>query len=231
MGTLLRGARVFSNETANNASVKEEMNTNINVRLKPTQQNNQQANNQPPPAYPSPPSYPSIAPEYNPRENINFTQPFTDDPPPELLDRPLLNQNTTPIMAQSRYPSPAFNPHPPVERSVNIENTGELENKIKVLEALLAIYEGAPVIIKGCLIVSQKKLIEIVQILTGADDVELLTEDVDLGCCGSSKVGFVCVSKIFVVFGKDRTEFKVSHNAEYSLLLRHGLNLKLIRIE
>jgi hypothetical protein len=228
MSALLRGARVFSNETENNASVKQEMNTNINVRLKPTQQNTQ--GNTSGPAYPSPPSYPSISPEYNPRnENVNFTQEYHDPPPDPIEQRCPLIQS--PIMDQLRSPFPVFRQPQPVERSADINDTGELENKIKVLEALLAIYEGQPIIIKNCLIVSQKKLIEIIQILTGADDVELLTEDVSLGCCGSSKVGFVAISKIFVVFGKNRTEFKVSHNAEYSLLLRHGLNLKLIRVE
>jgi hypothetical protein len=223
--TLLRGARVFSNETENNASVQQEMKTNINIKLKPTQQTTTQQQQPSPigPPYPGPPSYPSIQPQ----DPVNFTTPAPDEYPQQARS-PLLTSEPY------QYQSPAYNQLQPVNRSVDIGTSGkidELENKLKVLESLLAIYEGQPVIVKGCLIVSQKKLISIVQLLTGADDVELLTDEIDLGCCGSSKIGFVTVNKIFVVFNHNRTEFKVSHNAEYSLLLRHGLNLKLIRVE
>jgi hypothetical protein len=107
-----------------------------------------------------------------------------------------------------------------------------LESRCKVLEALLGIYESAPILIKGCLIISQKKLIEIIQLLTNSDKVELLTEEFSFGCCGGSSSSLVSVSKIFVAdVNGNRSEFKVAHNQEYSLLLRHGLNLKLVRVE
>jgi hypothetical protein len=224
MSALLRGARVFSNETENNASVKQEMTTNINVKLRPEAQNRAI----PPPMNPvlSQPIYPTIS-------DANFTQPTGQEFPP-----PTPHQNMNKTMEQSAYRSPQYNQPLIVPRSVNInEGLGaveknELESKVRVLEALLSIYESAPILIKGCLIISQKKLIEIIQILTGLEKVELLTDDFALGCCGGSSSSIVTVSKIFVVDGcGNRSEFKVAYNSEYSLLLRHGVNLKIVRVE
>jgi hypothetical protein len=222
MSALLRGARVFSNETENNASVKQEMSTNINVKLKPTQTQEQQS----PIAQPimSPPSYPSIQPD------INFINN------PDLVYQDQAPDPQTPLLTSDQLRSP-YHVHKllhPKTRTVDIEENGryqEQENKIKVLEALLTIYESAPVLVKGCLIISQKKLISIIQLLTDCETIELICDDVNLGCCGSSKVGFVAVSKIFCVKDGHRTEFKQSFNEEYSLLLRHSVNLKLVRLE
>jgi hypothetical protein len=223
MSALLRGARVFSNETENNASVKQEMTTNINVKLRPEQR-----------APPNPVLSPMAPPVYPTISDANFTPPTPEQDfiPPT----PRQNQILDPASA---YRSPQYNQPLIVPRSVNIaENTvavaekTELESKVKVLEALLSIYESAPILIKGCLIISQKKLIEIIQILTWMEKVELLTDDFALGCCGGASSSIVTVSKIFVVDPSgNRNEFKVAYNSEYSLLLRHGVNLKVVRVE
>jgi hypothetical protein len=204
--------------------VKQDMATNINIRLKPTQQQNSPTNNHSQP-YSGPPSYPSITPD------VNFPIPNTNDYPPPQEQTALNNQK---IMDPSRYQSAVHNPPHLVNRETDFTentNTITLENRIKVLEGLLELYESAPVLLKGCLVVNQKKLIDIIQILTGSQKVELLTDDVDFGCCQSAKLGFVAISKIFCVNDGHRVEFKVGFNEEYSLLLRHSVNLKLVRIE
>jgi hypothetical protein len=222
MSALLRGARVFSNETENNASVKQELTTNINVKVRGANNENKIPLNQTSPLSISPPSgpmYPSLDP-------INFHPASTE----EAYAIPQIPQ-----IPPSQYQSPLFNQPQIADRSVALNENSDkfvLENKVKVLEALLGIYESAPILIKGCLIVSQKKLIEIIQLLTGSEKVELLTEDFTFGCCGGSSSSLVAVSKIFVVDPNgNRCEFKVAFNSEYSLLLRHGLNLKLVRVE
>jgi hypothetical protein len=223
MSALLRGARVFSNETENNASVKQEMTTNINVKLKPEQ--HIKAPIQAPLNQPL--SYPSIAP----MNDVNFTPPTTDT---EYQPRP----SPPPTITEAYpYPSPAYNLPQLVPRSVDlsgalVEQKAALEAKVKVLEALLNIYESAPILIKGLIIVTNKKLIEIIQTLTGCEKVELLLDDYVVGCCGSSNASIATVTKIFVVDSQGtRNEFKVAYNAEYSLLLRHGVSLKIIRCE
>jgi hypothetical protein len=229
MSALLRGARVFSNETENNASVKQEMTTNINVKLRGD--NNKGGPGPPPrPITPGPASYPSQVPIYpNINEAANFTQlPQT---PRGIIGA----ENGMTNMEPSQYEYPV-NRGPPIqqppiqqERALDLEAEENKDAKIKVLEALLEAYEGSPVVIKGFLTLHHKKLIEIIQILTEADKVELMTDDGD-GCgCGGYK--YAIISKIFIVGqnGK-RGEFKVNYNEEYSLLIRHGVNLKLCRV-
>jgi hypothetical protein len=67
MTALLRGARVFSNETENNASVKQEMTTNINVKLR-GDNNNKSTNQQ---------GVPQTPRDYG-------QLPFAQGPPPPL---------------------------------------------------------------------------------------------------------------------------------------------------
>jgi hypothetical protein len=226
MSALLRGARVFSNETENNASVKQEMTTNINVKLRLTEPRPEPRRNEPISVQPQF-GYPTI-------NDANFTQPLAEQ---EFMAPPTANQATQTADPSCRYQFPPFNQPLTVPRSVDLSGSSSsdkqaLESKINVLEALLGIYESAPILIKGCLIITQKKLIEIIQILTGCEKVELLTDDFVSGCCGGSASNIVTVSKIFIVDGGGtRSEFKVAYNSEYSLLLRHGLNLKLVRIE
>jgi hypothetical protein len=219
MSALLRGARVFSNETENNASVKQEMTTNINVKLHPEQKRPINQIIQPPSV-----CYPNI-------NDVNFIPP-TEQDSVTPISAPL---NPIPPTPPFQYHFPACNQPQIVPRSANINADSEkheLESKVRVLEALLGIYESAPILIKGCLIVSQKKLIEIIQILTGCEKVELLTDDFSAGCCANEISNIVTISKIFVADETgNRSEFKVAFNPEYSLLLRHGLNLKLVRVE
>jgi hypothetical protein len=233
MSALLRGARVFSNETENNASVKQEMTTNINVKLKPEQHINKPPS--PLQAPLNPPYYPTIGP---PSSDVNFTPPTAQSMEPDYPPTLRQAQPPPPTTIADPYPyqSPAYNQHPLAPRSVDLseslsEQKQALEAKVKVLEALLNIYESAPILIKGLIIVTNKKLIEIIQILTGCEKVELLLDDyVGGGCCASANAHIATVSKIFIVDSQGtRNEFKVAYNAEYSLLLRHGVSLKIVR--
>jgi hypothetical protein len=235
MSALLRGARVFSSETENNASVKQEMTTNINVKLKDRTSNERERERQPRHRHSSSsrdshPSYPTLSP-YN---DVNFTQDRGAD----------ITMPTTmgEVGAMLSSPSPVYNQHQPVVRSLTIDEENalracndELENekqilsqKNNVLEALLEAYEGAPIVMHGLLILESKKLIEIIQTLTQADKVEILANDpVGCGCCGSNP--YFTVSKIFCICDGKRSEFKVQFNEEYSLLIRHGVSLKIVR--
>jgi hypothetical protein len=150
---------------------------------------------------------------------------------------------TTPTIAGAfQSPCPAANQAQPGARSLTIAEENalkayneELENekaalasKNNVLEALLEAYEGAPVVLHGLLILESKKLIEIIQTLTQADKVEILANDpVGCGCCGKNP--YFTVSKIFCVTEGKRAEFKVTFNEEYSLLIRHGVSVKIVR--
>jgi hypothetical protein len=181
---------VFSNETENNASVKQEMTTNINVKLRGD--NNKAACAQPP-AYPGDANpnvaYPPVG-IYPNEPNVNFCQ----GPPlsPRIGPEP---GNTMMTPGTSAYPFPANNQvH---ERAIDLEAEENKDAKIKVLEALLEAYEGVPIVIKGCLTLHHTKLIEIIRILTNADKVEIMTEDGE-GCgCGSSK--YAIINKIFII--------------------------------
>jgi hypothetical protein len=212
------------------------MTTNINVKLK-GDNNNRTGGGQPQLA-PGPASYPSQGPIYPNINDVNFIpQPLS----PRGINQPMVatpagfgEGNGTTNMAPSQYQYPV-NRGPPMqmpqiqERAIDLEAEENKDAKIRVLEALLEAYEGSPIVIKGFLTLHHKKLIEIIQILTEADKVELMTEEGE-GCgCGGSK--FAMISKIFVLGqnGK-RGEFKVNYNEEYSLLIRHGVNLKLCRV-
>jgi hypothetical protein len=219
MSALLRGARIFSNETENNASVKQEMTTNINVKLKPEQHT--KTVQAPVQAPIQAPYYPSIGPS----SEVNFTQPTAPTTEPDYPPTMQRQPPPPPMMtAEYPFPSPAYNPHQLAPRSAELSDAlidkQVLEAKVKVLEALLNIYESAPILIKGLIIVTNKKLIEIIQTLTGCEKVELLLDDYVIGCCGSSSnSGFATVTKIFLIDSQGtRNEFKVAYDAEYSLL-------------
>jgi hypothetical protein len=109
MSALLRGARVFSNETENNASVKQEMTTNINVKLKGD--NNNRTGGAGPPFHPpssGPASYPSQGPIYPNIDAVNFTQP-------PLSPRGIIGEgNGTTNLDPSQYQYPV-NRGPPMQ--------------------------------------------------------------------------------------------------------------------
>ena len=204
----LRGARILS--SANDASVKTEQNTNINIKFK-----QQPTNNNPPITYPSVSPYSQL-----PQQNVNFTT--TDS-------------QYHKVACPSDYPSaPEISPNivnkdVQLPQSPNFESIIEQKHKENAfLKLLLQIYQEQPIIINSYVICKNSILMDIIKLLTDCDKVDLvLNEDIACGGCGDNSK-LIYISKILITKDDITTELKYGYNEAYSKLVANGISLKIV---
>ena len=203
MSNTLRQARILSSE--NDASVKQEQNTNVNIKITP-----QKTNQSIPPTPSTPMNYPSIPPMTTPP--VNFTMPQQMD--------------------QSTYPSvQATSKNGVIDRGIS-DFTNELqslETKNQFLEMIVAMYESNPLKINSYVVCESKLLMNMIKLLTDADKVELVIDDSTDGCgCGAIGSKFIKVDKILVFKNSKSEELKYGYNDIYTQFIRYGVSMKLV---
>ena len=200
----LRGARILS--SANDASVKTEQNTNINIKFKQTQQPN---NNNVPINYPSIPSPYNQIPQ---TQNVNFTQEDSQYPSvPEIQQPGIINKDVQIPASQSFE---------------QILEQKDRENAF--LKLLLQVYQDQPLIINSYVICKSSVLMDIIKLLTDCDKVDLvLNEDIACGGC-SDNSKLIYISKILITKEDKTTELKYGYNEAYSKLVANGISLKIV---
>ena len=202
MSNTLRAARILSSE--NDASVKQEQNTNVNIKITPQKQQSI------PPTPSTPMNYPSIPPMTTPP--VNFTMPQQMD--------------------QSTYPSvQPINRDGVIDRGIS-DFTNEmqsLEKKNRFLEMIVAMYESNPLKINSYVVCESKLLMNMIKLLTDADKVELVIDDSTDGCgCGAISSKFIKVDKILVFKNSKSEELKYGYNDIYTQFIRYGVSMKLV---
>ena len=192
-------ARILSSE--NDASVKQEQNTNVEIKFKPTMQPTplMQSNNV---AYPNIPQVPQF--QNAQTRDVNFTIPEGS--------------------IQSQFQPTTSN----LSREISLGNEIEdLTLKNKFLETLLSIYEVNPLRVNSYLVCHSSSLMELIKILTKADKVELVIDD-ESGCTGCvSKSKYLNIQRILVTKGDKSNDLKYAYNDVYAQLVKYGISLKL----
>ena len=195
----LNRARILSSE--NDASVKQEQNTNVEIKFKPTMQPTplMQSNNV---AYPNIPQVPQF--QNAQTRDVNFTIPEGS--------------------IQSQFQPTTSNLSREISLGAEIE---DLTLKNKFLETLLSIYEVNPLRVNSYLVCHSSSLMELIKILTKADKVELVIDD-ESGCTGCvSKSKYLNIQRILVTKGDKSNDLKYAYNDVYAQLVKYGISLKL----
>lgn len=201
MSNTLRQARILSSE--NDASVKQEQNTNIEIKVTPNKSAPQNV------AYPQIPN------------NVNFTMP-----PPTML-----TQNTPTQMNQPPYASQYTPPTNNITRDRGLTDLGNeldtLEQKNRFLEMLVEMYADNPLRINSYVVCKSTLLMNMIKLLTGCDKVDFVLEDDEPGCCAVSVSKFIKIDKILITKDGKSEELKYAYNNVYTEFIKYGISLKL----
>ena len=207
-------AKILSSE--NDASVSQ--NTNINIRIAKSTGNLPQ---QQPVNFTQTPIFPETS-------GTTFQQVETREglSVPGCRKQSLSQQSCQNSLVKPQLQSPS----PPIQQRGLADLTNELdtlEERNRMLELLLSVYEDNPLRINNYLVCKSKTLMELIKNLTYADKVELLVDE-DSGCTGCiSNAKYMNIEKILIIKGSNSTEFKHGFNDIYTELIRHGISLKL----
>ena len=212
MSNTLRQARILSSE--NDASVKQEQNTNVNIKITPQKTNQSQ---QPPI------SYPTVPPIIN-----GATPPPMTTPPPVNFTMPQQ-------MDASTFPSvQTTSNHGVINRGisdfVNNESVMQsLETKNKFLEMIVSMYETNPLKINSYVVCESKLLMNMIKLLTDAEKVELVIDESAIGCgCSAISDKFIRIDKILVHKNNKVEDLKYGYNDIYTQFIRYGISMKLV---
>lgn len=213
MSNVLRKARILSSE--NDASVKQSQETNVEIKIKPS---NSQPVGQPisqPVYYPNVPQMNSQIPSQS--RDVNFTIP-------EENSQYQFQPPTSKAPAGAGLPATIVRDKGIVDLGNEIE---DLTVKNKFLETLLSIYELNPLRVNNYLVCHSNSLMELIKILTHADKVELIIDE-DSGCTGCvSKNKYLEIQRILVTKDGKSNDLKYGYNDVYAQLVRYGISLKL----
>ena len=200
MSNTLRQARILSSE--NDSSVKQEQNTNIEIKVTPNK-------SIPPVAYPQIPN------------NVNFTMP-----PPTMPTQTMPAQTTQPQYA-SQYTPPTNN----ITRDCGLADLGNeldtLEQKNRFLEMLVEMYADNPLRINSYVVCKSTLLMNMIKLLTGCDKVDFVLEDDEPGCCAVSVSKFIKIDKILITKDGKSEELKYAYNNVYTEFIKYGISLKI----
>lgn len=231
----LRQARILSSETDN--TIKQEQNTNVNIKITPKQQQPQQSfrpgSKAPNPIVDWPqgeqprpqtvPLYPNVQP-LNP--NVNFTQQ------PNQLGTPLAGQGLHSQMTPESSVYPSVTPTSSNYQERGITDLGveldSLEKKNSFLEMLVEMYETNPLKINSYVVCKSSLLINMIKLLTECEKVDLVIDDSDVGCgCSASSAKILKIDKILVTKDDKTEELKYCYNNIYTEFIKYGISLKL----
>ena len=215
----LHRARILSSE--NDASVKQSQETNVEIKIKPS---NSQPVGQP---ISQPVYYPNVPQMNSQSRDVNFTIP-------EENSQYQFQPPTSKAPAGAGLPATIVRDKGIIDLGNHIVAEGEARNEIedltvknKFLETLLSIYELNPLRVNNYLVCHSNSLMELIKILTHADKVELIIDE-DSGCTGCvSKNKYLEIQRILVTKDGKSNDLKYGYNDVYAQLVRYGISLKL----
>ena len=220
----LRAARILSSETDN--TIKQEQNTNVNIKITPRQQSFRPQGEQQPQQQPVP-------------GNVNFTQ--ANQPQDSLPAGQALHTQTTPESLQ--YPSAAVTNSnsllaqdrgirlPGSLRTESVADLGleldTLEKKNRFLELLVEMYSENPLKVNSYVVCKSGTLMSMIKLLTECDKVDFVLDDYEVGCgCGTGNAKLIKIDKILVTKDGRTEELKYCYNDIYTEFIKYGLSLK-----
>lgn len=197
----LNRARILSSE--NDASVKQEQNTNINIKIKP-------------------PLKTASVPVSSNNPSLNFTQ----------MNKPC-NATPTMTTSSIYQSQPQINNPSVSVQERGIADLGneidELETKNKFLEMIIEMYEDNPLKINSYLICKNELLMSMIKLLTNCDKVEIVIDDCEAscGCLSNNDKSLMKITKILITKDDKTEDFKYKYNDIYTQFMKYGVSLKL----
>jgi hypothetical protein len=101
---------------------------------------------------------------------------------------------------------------------------------MKALNLIIEIIKSNPLIINKLIIANSDTLLELIRLLTHADDVEITEKDIDVGCLCSCDGSLFHVDKIFVKKQNTVYNLKYTFPNVIQLLESHKISLKIVKI-
>ncbi len=191
----MQRARILTSE--NDASVKTEQNTNVNIAIqRPSQQ------------YPSVPFFNQIPTNNNSsNSSVNFTQPTQE-----------MNMSASPFQQQIARDRGI------TDLSNELES---LDMKNKFLELLVEMYADNPLKINSYVICKSSLLMNMIKLLTGCEKVDFVLADEEVGCgCSASPSKLIKIDKILVTKDGKTEELKYAYNNIYTEFIKYAISLK-----
>ena len=158
--------------------------------------------------------------------NVNVQQPpiTVHYPAPYEIDE---NITVVPSTPQPQPPTP-----PQQTRAADTKTLDELhemlnnsENVAKALIMIIDIMQSNPLIINKLIVPYKQPFVDLVQTLTGADDVDIQFND-DVGCFASSK--YKVVDDVYVIKNGDTQSLKYGFPEVLRLFDRFNISTKMI---
>lgn len=101
------------------------------------------------------------------------------------------------------------------------------DNLIEALSLILDIYENNPLIVNKFIVAKEDELSRLLFLLTGAEQIELIKNEPEVGCCIKS-LKYIYISKIMVKKNGNTYNFKYSFPNVVQLLENRRITWKLV---
>ena len=100
------------------------------------------------------------------------------------------------------------------------------DNLIEALSLILDIYENNPLIVNKVILSKEDELTRLLFLLTGADSIELVKLEPEMGCCKVAEK-FIYINKILIKKGENTYNFKYSYPNVVNLLDNRKISYKI----
>jgi hypothetical protein len=104
------------------------------------------------------------------------------------------------------------------------------DSEVRALNLIIEIIKSNPLIVNKFIIAHYETLIELIKLLTHADDVEITERDIDVGCLCSCDDKLFNIEKIFVRKNNQIFNLKDTYPNVIQLLESHKISLKITKI-
>jgi hypothetical protein len=107
----------------------------------------------------------------------------------------------------------------------------DTDNVVKALSLIIELMQNNPIKINSLIIAKGDTLIELIKLITGAEDVELKYSDIDpdCGCCSGTGYDLESVNQILVT--KEKEIYNLKYNCPEAIVLldKYRINYKFVQ--
>ena len=167
-----------------------------------------------------------------PQQQSNDPQPISPLPPTPAPAPPIEEHGENPYQnldpGAVNYTTRDVKLEEPAEKLTHEDATAT----INFLKLVLAAYMNNPIKYNGYVICSVPNLENMIEVLTSCDDCSIdVACDPDAGCCGSSKMKIIPVSKIWVRNNDTSELFKYKYSSLLQTFEQYHISLKFVYVE
>ena len=104
------------------------------------------------------------------------------------------------------------------------------DRQLEALNIIINIMKNNPLIMNKYVIANYEDLLRLIQLLTNADDVQIIVKDVEIGCFCTCDDPVITIDKIYVVKHNESFIFKQSFANVVRIFDEHKISLKMVAI-